>query len=66
VKYEVIVSNLGIMYQGADYSEALRIYEDYARRSSASYGRISGRQIRLIDGNRKIIKQQKRCKSTGS
>ena len=66
MKYEVIVSKLGTMYQGADYSEALRIYEDYALRSSASYGRMSDKQVTLIDSTMKIIKQHKPSKATGT
>jgi len=51
MKYEVIVSDLGTMYQGADYAEAQRIYEDYALRSSKPYGRMANKQVMLIDGN---------------
>jgi hypothetical protein len=43
VKYEVIVSDLGTMYQGADCSEALRIYEDYVLRSIKPYVLFPGR-----------------------
>jgi hypothetical protein len=64
MKYEVLVSNLGTMYQGADYLEAQRIYEDYARRSRSSYGRMSSKQVTLIDNSMKVIKQQKACKKT--
>jgi hypothetical protein len=66
MKYEVIVSNLGTMYQGADYLEALRIYEDYALRSSASYGRMSDKQVTLIDSTKEIIKQHKPSKAKRS
>jgi hypothetical protein len=66
MKYEVIVSDRGTMYQGTDYTEALRIYEDYARRSSASYGRMSNKQVMLIDSTMKIIKQHKPSKATGT
>ena len=66
MKYEVIVSDLGTMYQGADYAEAQRIYEDYALRSSKPYGRMANKQIMLIDGTMKIIKQHKSCKATGT
>jgi len=61
VKYEVIVSDLGTMYQGIDYSEAMRIYEDYAGRSRGSYGRISGKRVTLIDSARQILRQHKPC-----
>lgn len=66
MKYEVIVSDLGTMYQGADYAEAQRIYEDYALRSSKPYGRMANKQVMLIDGTMKIIKQHKSCKATGT
>ena len=65
MKYEVIVSDLGTMYQGVDYTEALRVYEDYALRSSKSYGRMKNKQVMLIDGAMKIIKQHHR-KATGT
>jgi hypothetical protein len=63
LKYEVIVSNLGTMYQGADYTEALRIYEDYALRSRKSYGRMSDKEVTLIDSTKEIIKQHKPSKT---
>jgi hypothetical protein len=66
MKYEVIVSDLGTMYQGADYTEAQRIYEDYALRSSKPYGRMAKKQVMLIDGTMKIIKQHKSYKATGT
>ena len=66
MKYEVIVSDLGTMYQGVDYTEALRIYEDYALRSSKSYGRMSNKQVMLVDGTMKIIKQHKQRLATGT
>ena len=61
MKYEVIVGNLGTMYQGIDYSEAMRIYEDYAVRSRGSYGRISGKRVTLIDSARQVLRQHKPC-----
>lgn len=66
MKYEVVVSDLGKVYEGADYLEAQRIYEDYARRSSASYGRMSKKQVMLIDSNMTIIKQHNASKRTGT
>jgi hypothetical protein len=66
MKYEVIVSDLGTMYHGVDYTEAERIYEDYALRSSKSYGRMSNKQVMLIDGTMKIIKQHKQRLATGT
>ena len=66
MKYEVIVSDLGTMYQGMDYTEAEHIYEDYALRSSKSYGRMSNKQVMLIDGTMKIIKQHKPRKTTAT
>lgn len=64
MKYEVIVSDHGTMYQGADYSEALHIYVDYALRSRASYGRMSGKHVTLI--NREIIKQDDSRNAAGN
>ena len=61
MKDEVIVNNLGTMYQGIDYSEAMRIYEDYAVRSRGSYGRISGKRVTLIDSAMQILRQHKPC-----
>jgi methionine synthase II (cobalamin-independent) len=66
MKYEVIVSDLGTMYQGVDYTEAVRVYEDYALRSSKSYGRMSNKQVMLIDDTMKIIKQHKQRLATGT
>ena len=66
MKYEVIVSDLVTMYQGVDYMEAERIYEDYALWSSKSYARMSNKQVMLVDGTMKIIKQHKQRLATGS
>ena len=57
MNYEVLVSDIGTVYQGADYLKAERIYEDYSRRSSASYSRISKKQVMLIEGTMSILKK---------
>jgi hypothetical protein len=53
MKYAVLVSELGTMYQGADYLEAERIYDDYTRWSGTSYGRMANKQVMLIDSELK-------------
>lgn len=50
--YEVIVGNIGKVYEGANYSSALRAYGNYVRASKMGHGRAGGEQVSLWkDGN---------------
>ena len=44
-KYEVIVSNVGTVYQGTDGRVARQIFADYARQSRKNYGRAAGESV---------------------
>lgn len=49
--YEVIVGNVGTVYNGLDYTEALRLYRVYVDMSGEKYGRAAGESVTLmVDG----------------
>jgi hypothetical protein len=49
--YEVIVGNIGTVYQGCIKSEAYALYLSYRRDSMQQYGRAAGEAVTLmIDG----------------
>ena len=47
-KYEVIVGNIGCVYQGTDVKEAGNIWQEYADQSANNYGRASGEDVTLM------------------
>ena len=50
-KYQVIVGNVGIVYDGDDGAEAQENYNEYAKQSQEGYGRASNEQVTLfVDG----------------
>lgn len=50
--YQVIVGNIGTVYQGDDEFEAGRIYNDYVELSHSPYGRASNENVTLMaDGD---------------
>jgi hypothetical protein len=47
-RYEVIVGNIGTVYDGSNKKEAVRTYNIYVRQSKANYGRASGEDVYLM------------------
>jgi hypothetical protein len=47
-KYEVVVANIGTVYDGADRNEALRKFKLYARDSRRGVGRASRETVHLF------------------
>ena len=49
--YLVTVGNVGNVYDGADWAEAGRVYDEYVCQSDAGYGRAAGEDVALfVDG----------------
>ena len=54
--YEVIVGNIGKVYEGTQYKSALRTYGTYVRASKKGHGRAAGEGVTLWkDGD--IVKE---------
>ncbi|MCP3678553.1 MAG: hypothetical protein GY721_13515 [Deltaproteobacteria bacterium] len=51
-KYQVIVGNVGTVYDGDGYHESLEIYSHYKKASKSGVGRASGEDVALVvDGD---------------
>lgn len=51
MKYQVIVGNIGTVYDGNLKGAALGAYKEYCRQSETGYGRAAGESVVLyIDG----------------
>jgi len=46
--YEVIVGNIGYVYEGPLMKEALETYAEYKRQSMNQYGRAAGEDVTLL------------------
>ena len=46
--YQVIVSNIGQVYDGDDLDEARRLYREYVRQSKANEGRAAGESVTVM------------------
>jgi hypothetical protein len=46
--YSVIVGNLGTVYDGDDFAEAERAYDEYVEMSHSQYGRIASEEVVLM------------------
>lgn len=49
--YEVIVGNVGRVYDGDDSAEARRTFDDYVTASKSPHGRASGEEVNLIEND---------------
>lgn len=48
---EVVVGNIGTVYEGQDRAEADKVYAEYVRQSEGGYGRAAGEGVTLfVDG----------------
>lgn len=50
-RYQVIVGNIGTVYDGKGMIEANRTYGDYKRQSQSGIGRAGGESVTLMDNN---------------
>ena len=48
-KYQVVVGNIGTVYDGDDYDEALENFNEYSEQSKQQYGRAAGEQVTLFE-----------------
>jgi hypothetical protein len=46
--YEVIVGNIGLVYQGSNPCEAGKIFKEYKEQSRSGYGRASGESVTMF------------------
>lgn len=49
--YQVIVGNIGTVYDGASFIEAKQAYSDYRKQSRANCGRASGESVTMLCDN---------------
>jgi hypothetical protein len=52
--YEVVVGNVGKVYEGSNYKSALRAYGNYVRASQLGHGRAGGESVSLWKDNEPI------------
>lgn len=50
-RYQVIVGNIGTVYDGKNMIDANRTYGEYKRQSQSGYGRAGGEDVTLMDNN---------------
>lgn len=48
MKCQVLVGNIGMVYEGGDIDEANRVFSDYVELSKSEYGRAGGEQVILF------------------
>lgn len=48
MNYEVIVGNIGKVYEGTNAKESLEIWQEYANQSANNYGRAAGEDVTLM------------------
>lgn len=51
VKYQVIVGNIGTVYDGDSYMDAKQAYSEYRKQSRANYGRASGESVTMFEND---------------
>ena len=49
--YEVIVGNIGKVHEGGSYMKAFAVFQEYIKKSDATYGRASGENVALWKNN---------------
>jgi len=48
--FQVVVGNIGTVYDGDDAGEATETYEEYAKQSRKGYGRAADEEVSLFIG----------------
>lgn len=52
MEYQVIVGNIGIIYDGDSYEDAITIYDDYVDASKHKNSRVAGENVTIMqDGD---------------
>jgi hypothetical protein len=46
--FQVVVGNIGHVYDGSNYTQARAVYNQYVKLSRANYGRASGEPVTLF------------------
>ena len=46
--FQVVVGNIGHVYDGSNYMQARACYADYVKQSKAGYGRAAGEPVTLF------------------
>ena len=54
-EFEVIVGNIGSVYQGSDENEATHCFEDYKMMSVKGYGRAAGEPVVLLQNGEPMV-----------
>lgn len=49
--YQVIVGNIGTIYDGASFIEAKQSYSEYRKQSRVNYGKASGETVTMLCDN---------------
>jgi hypothetical protein len=47
-KFEVIVGNVGTVYNGNNYMQAMSAFSAYKKRSANGYGRAAGEDVTML------------------
>jgi len=50
MRYEVVVGNVGTVYEGDDHEKAVRTFLAYVSLSINGEGRVSGESVTMFDG----------------
>lgn len=53
--YTVVVSNVGTVYEGDQYSEAHATYAEYQQQSRSGYGRAAGEPVTLFEDGEIVL-----------
>ena len=57
--YQVIVGNIGLIHDGSDEVLAEAYYRNYCMMSDAVFGRASGQEVVLMDGETIVAENNK-------
>lgn len=58
IRHEIIVSNIGIVYDGTDIAEARRTFNEYCNQARDHVGRASGESVTwLLDGEIEVVQK---------
>lgn len=50
MRYQVLVGNIGTVYEGNKFFEANKVYNDYVRLSKQKFGRAAGEDVTWLKG----------------
>jgi hypothetical protein len=52
--YEVIVGNIGRVFKGSHYPDAIQTFKDYKQQSKENLGRAAGEPVTLLEDGEPI------------